>query len=82
MKVYGIKCNNCGDIVYSRARHDFRWCSCHSCAVDGGQDEGCASITGNKKNWEFANIEVDATLKDLYNDWNSGTNKYGIKKGR
>lgn len=33
-----IKCLKCGDIIESYSRHDFRWCSCQSCAVDGGKD--------------------------------------------
>ena len=31
-----IKCLKCGDIIESKHRHDFVWCSCGSCAVDGG----------------------------------------------
>lgn len=31
-----IKCLRCGDIIESTNRHDFKWCSCHTCAVDGG----------------------------------------------
>lgn len=30
------KCLACGDEIESRHRHDFRWCSCLSLAVDGG----------------------------------------------
>lgn len=33
-----IKCKKCGDILESKTRHDFRYCSCGSVAVDGGQD--------------------------------------------
>lgn len=33
-----IKCKKCGDIIESKHRHDFRWCSCKNCAVDGGLD--------------------------------------------
>lgn len=33
-----IKCNKCKDVIESFNRHDFKWCKCHSCAVDGGQD--------------------------------------------
>lgn len=32
-----IKCLKCGDVIESKSVHDFRWCSCHSCAVDGGR---------------------------------------------
>lgn len=33
-----IKCKNCGDIIESLDTHDFKWCSCGSCAVDGGKE--------------------------------------------
>ena len=32
-----IRCKNCGDIIESRHCHDFVWCSCGQCAVDGGK---------------------------------------------
>ena len=31
-----IRCKKCGDIIESKTRHDFKWCSCKSIAVDGG----------------------------------------------
>ena len=31
-----VKCNKCGDIIESTYTHDFKWCSCHNVAVDGG----------------------------------------------
>ena len=31
-----IRCKRCGDIIESKHTHDFVWCSCGSCAVDGG----------------------------------------------
>lgn len=34
----GIKCPKCNDRVFSFNRHDFRWCKCGNCAVDGGDD--------------------------------------------
>lgn len=33
-----IRCNRCGDEIESASRHDFKWCSCGKCAVDGGHD--------------------------------------------
>lgn len=33
-----IKCMKCGDIIESKNRHDFKWCSCKSVAVDDGKD--------------------------------------------
>ena len=32
-----VKCNHCGDIIESRHRHDFVFCSCGMVAVDGGK---------------------------------------------
>ena len=31
-----IRCKKCGDTIESKYTHDFKWCSCHSVAVDGG----------------------------------------------
>jgi len=33
-----IQCNKCKDVLVSEYRHDFKFCSCGSCAVDGGKD--------------------------------------------
>lgn len=33
-----IRCKRCGDIIESKSRHDFVWCKCGACAVDGGHD--------------------------------------------
>ena len=33
-----VKCLKCNDIIESKHRHDFVWCSCGSCAVDGGDE--------------------------------------------
>ena len=82
MKINAIKCLKCGDIIYSRSRHDFHWCSCESCAIDGGFDY--IRITGNLENWENAEIQIlenksdDEVKKILYNDWNERKNKYGV----
>lgn len=32
-----IKCLHCGDQIFSAHRHDFKFCKCLKCAVDGGQ---------------------------------------------
>lgn len=34
----GVKCKECGDKIFSHHRHDFKWCSCKTAAVDGGND--------------------------------------------
>ena len=33
-----VQCKNCGDIIESTSRHDFRTCSCGKISVDGGHD--------------------------------------------
>lgn len=40
-----IQCKHCGDIIESKHCHDFVYCSCGCCFVDGGLDylrRGCA----------------------------------------
>ena len=36
IKTNRVKCLKCGDIIESKHRHDFVFCSCGSVAVDGG----------------------------------------------
>lgn len=33
-----LQCKHCGDIIESYSIHDFKFCSCGTCAVDGGHD--------------------------------------------
>ena len=79
MKVKVIKCNKCGDIIFSRARHDFHHCTCKSIFVDGGFDY--LRFGGNAEDIESVEIEVDATMGELYNDWNRSIDKFGTIKG-
>lgn len=80
MKVNAIKCKLCGDKIYSRANHDFHWCSCGSVAIDGGFEY--VKICGDEKNYKVMKINVDATKQELYVDWNHGIDKFGIIKGK
>lgn len=34
----GVKCLECGEVIRSTYRHDFKWCRCESVFVDGGKD--------------------------------------------
>ena len=45
-----IRCKKCGDIIESKSVHDFVWCSCKACAVDGGHDY--LRRVGNLEDWE------------------------------
>ena len=77
MIVTAIKCKKCGDTIYSRAVHDFRWCSCGTVAIDGGFDY--TRVVGDVSLDTFA-LEVNATKKELYRDWSKSTNKFGLIK--
>lgn len=33
-----IRCRKCGTVAWSQFRHDFTYCKCGACAVDGGYD--------------------------------------------
>lgn len=45
-----IRCKKYGDIIESKTVHDFKFCSCGSCAVDGGHDY--LRRCGNREDWE------------------------------
>lgn len=45
-----IRCKKCGDVIESFHRHDFKWCSCGACAVDGGHDY--LKRTGDPESWD------------------------------
>ncbi len=79
MEVTGVRCNHCGDFIYSRARHDFHSCSCGSISVDGGFDYLRVLGKGGV-DYEVEKHDVAATKKELYDDWNTQTNKYGWVK--
>jgi len=85
MKVHGLKCRSCGDIIYSRAPHDLHYCSCGNFFVDGGQENdgyryGWSNIYENS--FELVSLEIDVTKTELYSDWNNDINKYGWIYGK
>ncbi|MBZ9624427.1 hypothetical protein G9F71_016370 [Clostridium sp. FP2] len=50
INVNKIRCKLCGDTIVSESVHDFKFCSCHSIAVDGGQEY--LRRCGNEENFE------------------------------
>jgi len=81
IQIKALRCPLCGDAVYSRARHDMRWCSCEAIAVDGGFDYAKISYDTEKldgKKPEWIDVEVDATKGQLYQDWNKREDKFGL----
>ena len=79
MEINAIKCKKCGDIIFSRARHDFHSCSCESIYIDGGFDY--CRMAGAPTNIESCKIQLDITKEELFDDWNNGNDKYGLIKG-
>ena len=81
--VMAIQCPICKDTVYSRARHDFRSCSCEAVSVDGGFDYLKVSVdeekTGKIKVKPFKKT-VHASRQDLLIDWSRGHNNFGLIK--
>ena len=75
MHIKGIINNSTGEIIYSRARHDFHWDKTKTIAIDGGQED-YVKISGS--NWSFVDFDLDnVTIKDLFTDWNEYVNKFG-----
>ncbi len=77
MNISAIQCPDCKQIIYSRARHDYRSCRCRSVAIDGGFDYLRIINHASKTSPKIIRIKVKATKKQLYEDWNSTTNQYG-----
>jgi len=78
MIINGIKCLSCGDVVYSRTRHDMRGCTCGDVAIDGGFDY--KKVSYRKLSPESIQIDIDVTKDELYHDWNKRVDKFGLIK--
>jgi len=75
LRVNAIECPKCADVIYSRARHDYRACKCGEVAIDGGFDY--IKVAFKNKPPKEMEVWVSVSIKDLYQDWNAGTDKYG-----
>lgn len=60
-----IRCKICGDIIESKSVHDFKYCSCGKCAVDGGHDY--LRRCGNLEDWEDLSV-----CEEVEKDCNKG----------
>jgi ribosomal protein L37AE/L43A len=76
--VTAATCPTCKDKIYSRARHDFHYCSCGEIAVDGGRDYFKMSFKEIEP--EISQLAIPVSQHDLYQDWNNEIDKYGIIK--
>lgn len=82
LKLDARQCPNCQDVIFSRANHDFRSCSCGDISVDGGFSSYGGRVLWKDKLPEHKIVEVTQTQKELYEDWNYHIDKYGIIKGK
>ena len=76
MKIQAFKCPKCSAVVFSRTRHDYRWCPCKAIAVDGGLDY--ARVVYKDEFPETVELNLDVTPDQLYDDWNKRQDVYGI----
>lgn len=81
MTVTGAWCFKCKTFNYSRAVHDFHPCSCGNIHVDGGRDYFKISYESSLE-FGIDNKEINASEKELYQDWNKSEEKFGIIKFR
>lgn len=78
--VTAIRCPNCKATVFSRARHDMRWCPCGSVAIDGGFEYTRVAHNTEIENLETFRIRLpeDLTKTTLFTDWNLSLDQYGV----
>ena len=77
MKVLCVHCSKCGNYVFSRTRHDFRFCPCQNVAIDGGRDY--TKLVGDITS-KLTEIEIPQTPNQLFDDWDKREDKFGILK--
>lgn len=76
MNITGLLNNKTGEIIFSRARHDFRWDKTKSIAIDGGFEYTKVSFNTDS-DYSVVSFDLDVTKKELYDDWTLGKDKYG-----
>jgi hypothetical protein len=56
-----LHCLKCDEEIVSEHRHDFKWCSCKSIAVDGGKDYLKRCISHNAEYIDTSESESEET---------------------
>lgn len=77
MLVNAVECKECNTIVYSRTEDDVRECNCGRVVVSGGQGHFKYDVFTNPQ-YEIRKIRVDASLRDLYEDWYNMNDDFGL----
>lgn len=92
MQIRCVVCSICGTYIFSRSRHDFRWCPCENTFVDGGvtgdyiryggKPEQKLQLVDLKKIYKHFVKKTDKEITDLlYKDWRIASEHYGHIKG-
>ena len=76
MKVKATVCTACKDTIFSRAHHDFRYCTCKKTFIDGG----FLYVRVGGESRDIIDLEIEATKEDLYEDWNHRIDRFGLIK--
>jgi len=77
LEVTGALIKATGEIIYSRAHHDFHYDKTGSVAIDGGFDY-LKLCYKNQDDFRIVRLKLPGvTKKMLYDDWNNSINKYG-----
>lgn len=76
MLITGLRNKKTGEVIYSRAHHDFHWDSKEEIAIDGGF-EYKRTCWKDGADFEIVRFELNVTKNELYDDWNTNQNKYG-----
>ena len=81
MIIKAYRCKTCEDILFSRAKHDYRTCSCGKVAVNGGIE--FLQVRSMNQYPEKVELDIDITEEELFADWNSRRDKFGwISSGK
>jgi hypothetical protein len=79
--VYALRCSKCGDVIFSRARHDFNSCTCTSLSIDGGLDYTKVAFDpkfiAGIDSLVRLELRLPVSVSDLYQDWNKSIDKWG-----
>ena len=81
MFVKAVKCKECNTTVYSRVTEDVRECECGRIRVYGGfKAHFKYDVKDSKTNYQTIKVSIDATPDDLYDDYESMEDKFGLVK--
>ena len=82
-EVIGKYCDICDTTYFSRAKHDFNVCPCwiNSNFKTGGYIDGGRDYIKGGGGGIIVRIPITQTDEELYQDWNTGTDKYIWIKG-